>query len=100
MYLAIDYEIRAEGSDSFTTRHECDETSCGECGTGDEMGAVGGARQKEIPAKGILAVKIKTKKKKILSAIPEIRPDNISLPPKKKNIIFNFSEEVRIWESL
>lgn len=64
------------------------------------MGAVGGARQKEIPAKGILAVKIKTKRKKILSAIPEIRPDNISLLPKKKNIIFNFSEEVRIWESL
>lgn len=64
------------------------------------MGAVGGARQKEIPAKGILAVKIKTKRKKILSAIPEIRPDNISLPPKKRNIIFNFSEEVRIWESL
>lgn len=64
------------------------------------MGAVGGARQKEIPTKGILAVKIKTKRKKILSAIPEIRPDNISLPPKKKNIIFNFSEEVRIWESL
>uniref|UniRef100_K1R019 FAS-associated factor 2-B n=1 Tax=Magallana gigas TaxID=29159 RepID=K1R019_MAGGI len=92
---AIDNEIRAEGSarDSFTTRHECHETSCGECGTGDEMGAVGGARQKEIPTKGILAVKIKTKRKKILSAIPEIRPDNISLPPKKKNIIFNFSEE-------
>lgn len=67
---------------------------------GDEMGAVGGARQREIPAKGILAVKIKTKRKKILSAIPEIRPDNISLLPKKKNIIFNFSEEVRIWESL
>lgn len=91
-----------EGSarDSFTTSHECHETSCGECGTGDEMGAVGGARQKEIPTKGILAVKIKTKRKKILSAIPEIRPDNISLLPKKKNIIFNFSEEVRIWESL
>lgn len=54
------------------------------------MEAVGGARPKEL--KGILAVKLKTKKKKILSAIPEIHP---GVPPKKKNIIFDF-EEVRI----
>lgn len=59
-----------------------------------EEGA-GGARPKEL--KGILAVKLKTKKKKKLSAIPEIHPD---MPPKKKNIIFDFSEEVRIKQSL
>lgn len=51
----------------------------------------GGARPKEF--KGILAVKLKTKKKNIQSAIPEIHP---GVPPKKKNIIFDFSEEVRI----
>lgn len=65
-------------------------TSSGRCGTANEMGA-GGARPKEL--KGILAVKLKTKKKNIKSAIPEIHP---AVPPKKKNIILNFSEEVRI----
>lgn len=51
----------------------------------------GGARPKDI--KGILAVKLKTKIKNIQSAIPEVHP---GVPPKKKNIIFDFSEEVRI----
>uniref|UniRef100_K1P5C5 Uncharacterized protein n=1 Tax=Magallana gigas TaxID=29159 RepID=K1P5C5_MAGGI len=61
----------------------------GKCGTANEMGAnFGGARPKEF--KGILAVKLKTKKKNIQSAIPEIHP---GAPPKKKNIIFDFSEE-------
>nr|XP_034301984.1 uncharacterized protein LOC105345250 [Crassostrea gigas] len=63
--------------------------SSGKCGTANEMGAnFGGARPKEF--KGILAVKLKTKKKNIQSAIPEVHP---GVPPKKKNIIFDFSEE-------
>lgn len=61
--------------------------------------ADGGARPKEMPDKRILAIKLKTKKN-IQSAVSEIRPENIGVAPKKKNITLNVSEKVRIQQSL
>lgn len=39
------------------------------CSTGDELGADGGKRPKEMPLKGILAVKLETEKKNKRGAI-------------------------------
>lgn len=64
--------------------------SSGRCGIVNEM-EVGGVRFKEL--KGILVVKFKIKKKNIKSVISEIYSVVFF---KKKNIIFDFSEVVRI----
>uniref|UniRef100_K1PGZ4 Uncharacterized protein n=1 Tax=Magallana gigas TaxID=29159 RepID=K1PGZ4_MAGGI len=86
-YITCDEGGVVSGDESTTATGNEIPPSSGRCGTANEMGA-GGARPKEL--KGILAIKLKTKKKNIKSAIPEIHP---AVPPKKKNIIFDFSEE-------
>ncbi|XP_052699406.1 uncharacterized protein LOC128176928 [Crassostrea angulata] len=86
-YITCDEGGVVSGDESTTATGNETPPSSGRCGTANEMGA-GGARPKEL--KGILAIKLKTKKKNIKSAIPEIHP---AVPPKKKNIIFDFSEE-------
>nr|XP_034304568.1 uncharacterized protein LOC117681998 isoform X1 [Crassostrea gigas]XP_034304569.1 uncharacterized protein LOC117681998 isoform X2 [Crassostrea gigas] len=90
---AKDNEITGEESSGSTASYELGESSKGECGTGGEKGGEDETQPKEMPVKGILAVKLKTEKKNVQSDFLEVRPKSIGMVTRNKSVTLNVREK-------
>ncbi|XP_052680049.1 uncharacterized protein LOC128160746 [Crassostrea angulata] len=90
---AKDNGITGEESAGSTASYELGESSNEECGTGGEKGGEDGIQPKEMPIKGILAVKLKTEKKNVQSDFLEVRPVNIGMVTRNKSVTLNVREK-------
>nr|XP_034304582.1 uncharacterized protein LOC117682002 isoform X1 [Crassostrea gigas]XP_034304583.1 uncharacterized protein LOC117682002 isoform X2 [Crassostrea gigas] len=90
---AKDNEITGEESAGSNASYELGESSNEECGTGGEKGGEDGIQPKEMPIKGILAVKLKTEKKNVQSNFLEVRPKSIGMVTRNKSVTLNVREK-------